>query len=619
MSIDKKKLKKIIEIATAILTVVFVGMSILAKKKKPSSIYEDATPQKNQFEGKRVILVENENDKENADGIRGHLEAIGETSYHPSFYERYIKRAIDVILSFGGIVILSPIFVVIALAIKIEDPGPVFFTQKRVGQNKQFFKLHKFRSMKMDTPHDVPTHQLENPEQYITKVGKFLRAHSLDELPQIWDIFVGNMSVIGPRPGLWNQDLLTAERDKYNANDVKPGLTGWAQIHGRDELEIPDKAKLDGEYVEKQSLGMDIKCFLGSIRVFGKDETVVEGGTGEIKKSTTVCRHYTDGKNDKEFIGHIGFGGPVEIDKKNHKKVLITGAGSYIGEMFETYATEHYPSNFTIDTLNMLDSAWREVDFSPYDIVYHVAGIAHADVGNVADEVKEKYYVINTDLAIAVAEKAKADDVKEFIFMSSMIVYGEAAPYGKRKVVDEHTVPDPDNFYGDSKLQADVGIRELASEEFKVLVLRPPMIYGRGSKGNYPTLAKLAKKLPVFPSVDNERSMLYIENLCEFLCQLMLVKEIEENSVVLMPQNAEWTRTSDMVREIAKVSGKRVRESRILNPVVLLGSKVPGKIGGLVNKAFGNSCYSHSISVYPGVKYQKVALWESIYETENDW
>lgn len=219
-----------------------------------------------------------------------------------------------------------------------------------MGQNKQFFKLHKFRSMKMDTPHDVPTHQLENPEQYITKVGKFLRAHSLDELPQIWDIFVGNMSVIGPRPGLWNQDLLTAERDKYNANDVKPGLTGWAQIHGRDELEIPDKAKLDGEYVEKQSLGMDIKCFLGSIRVFGKDETVVEGGTGEIKKSTTVCRHYTDGKNDKEFIGHIGFGGPVEIDKKNHKKVLITGAGSYIGEMFETYATEHYPSNFTIDT-----------------------------------------------------------------------------------------------------------------------------------------------------------------------------------------------------------------------------------------------------------------------------
>ncbi len=144
------------------------------------------------------------------------------------------------------------------------------------------FKLHKFRSMKMSTPHDKPTHMLENPEQYITRSGKFIRAHSLDELPQIWDIFIGNMSVIGPRPALWNQDWLTSERDKWGANDIKPGLTGWAQINGRDELEIPVKAKLDGEYTKKLSFGMDVKCFLGSLHVFGKDDSVVEGGTSKI-------------------------------------------------------------------------------------------------------------------------------------------------------------------------------------------------------------------------------------------------------------------------------------------------------------------------------------------------
>lgn len=621
MSIDKKKLKRFFAIVAAATGTAFIGMGILAKKKKSASIFEDDETQKNPFEGKRVILVENENDKENADGVRGHLEAVGETVYCPGFYEKRVKRAIDILLSFGGLVVLAPIFAAIALSIKIEDPGPVLFTQKRVGQNKRYFKLHKFRSMKMSTPHDVPTHQLKNPEQYITKVGKFLRVHSLDELPQIWDIFIGNMSVIGPRPGLWNQDLLTAERDKYGANDVKPGLTGWAQINGRDELEIPDKAKLDGEYVEKIGFGMDIKCFLGSVHVFGKkDESVVEGGTGKMKKGSSitsvVCRYCTAGKSDEELIGHIGFGEPVVVDRNAHKKILITGAGSYIGEMFESYVAEHYPGNFMIDTLDMLDPAWRETDFSAYDIVYHVAGIAHADVGNVSDETREKYYSVNTDLTIEVAKKAKADGVKEIIFMSSMIVYGESASYGEKKVVDEHTVPIPANFYGDSKLQADIGIRELADDNFRVLVLRPPMIYGKGSKGNYPTLANLAKKLPVFPGVDNERSMLYIENLCEFLCQVMLVDKMGSNSVVLIPQNAEWTRTSDMVQEIAKVSGKSVKELGILNLAVLLGSKMPGKIGRLVNKAFGNSYYTHSVSVYPGIEYQNVSLEESIWRTE---
>lgn len=290
--------KKLI-IATGIaLSTTFVGLAIVAKKKKAASVYENDLDQKNPMEGKTVVFIEDENDKENADGVKGHLEAIGESSHVPGIYEKYVKRGIDLVLSFGGLVALSPIMGVIALAIKIEDPGPVLFTQKRLGQNKKYFKLHKFRSMKMNTPHDVPTHMLDNPDQYITKVGKFIRAHSLDELTQIWDIFVGNMSVIGPRPGLWNQDLLTAERDKYGANDVKPGLTGWAQINGRDELEIPDKAKLDGEYVEKMGAMMDVKCFLGSVGVFAKDDSAVEGGTGEMKKKadSTVCRHYADGK-----------------------------------------------------------------------------------------------------------------------------------------------------------------------------------------------------------------------------------------------------------------------------------------------------------------------------------
>lgn len=614
MAIDKKKIKRFIGISVAAIGAAFVGMSILAKKKKKSSIYEDDKGQKNPFEGKKVVFIEDGNDKENADGVKGHLEVIGDAEYNPSFYEKHVKRAIDVGLSFGGLVVFSPVFAVIALAIKIEDPGPVLFTQKRVGQNKRYFKLHKFRSMKMNTPHDVPTHQLENPKQYITKVGKFLRAHSLDELPQIWDIFIGNMSVIGPRPGLWNQDLLTAERDRYGANDVKPGLTGWAQINGRDELEIPDKARLDGEYVKKIGLLMDIKCFFGSVGVFAKDDSVVEGGTGEMKK---VGRHYTDGKTSIELIGQIGFSKPINVDKTVVRKVLITGAGSYIGESFRSYAETHYTDNFKIDAVDMLDPNWRDTDFSQYDIVYHVAGIAHADVGSVDEATKEKYYAVNTDLAVEVCRIAKEAGVKEFIFMSSMIVYGESAGYGEKKVINRTTVPNPANFYGDSKLQADVAVRDFADANFNVIVLRPPMIYGRGGKGNYPMLAKLARKLPVFPDVDNERSMLYIENLCEFLCKIMLV-ECPDQAVVLIPQNGELTKTSEMVQEIAKVNGKKIRLLKMMKPAVVLGGKVPGKVGGLVNKAFGNMVYAKNVSQYEGIHYQRINLKNSIQRTEEN-
>jgi O-antigen biosynthesis protein WbqP len=200
-------------------------------------------------------------------------------------YKRFIKRLLDILLSFMGLVLGCWLYVIIAIAIFIDDPGPVFFTQKRVGKDKKYFKLLKFRTMKMTTPHDTPTHLLENPEQYITRVGRWLRLFSLDEILQLLNILKGDMSVIGPRPALWNQYDLIEERDKYGANDIRPGLSGWAQICGRDELEIEDKARLDGEYVQRMSFAFDCKCFFGTVFSVLRSDGVVEGGTGEIHKN----------------------------------------------------------------------------------------------------------------------------------------------------------------------------------------------------------------------------------------------------------------------------------------------------------------------------------------------
>lgn len=198
-------------------------------------------------------------------------------------YEHIFKRLIDIVLSGIGIIFLGIPMLVIAVAIKIDSPGPVLFSQKRVGIHKTHFNILKFRSMRIDTPHDAPTHELSDPKKWITKVGGFLRKTSLDELPQLFNIFSGEMSIIGPRPALWNQYDLIEERDKYGANDIKPGLTGWAQINGRDELEISVKAKLDGEYVERLSFVFDCKCFLGTVTSVLKADGVVEGGTGSLK------------------------------------------------------------------------------------------------------------------------------------------------------------------------------------------------------------------------------------------------------------------------------------------------------------------------------------------------
>lgn len=288
------------------------------------------------------------------------------------------------------------------------------------------------------------------------------------------------------------------------------------------------------------------------------------------------------------------------------KKILITGAGSFIGTTFEKYMSR-WPEKYQVDTVDMVDGSWREKSFVGYDSVYHVAGIAHSDVGNVSEERKAFYYKINTDLTIETAKKAKADGVKQFIFMSSAIVYGDSAPIGKKKRITRDTPVAPANFYGDSKVKAEEGILPLSDDRFKVCVLRPPMIYGPGSKGNYPVLAKFAQKLPMFPYVDNERSMLYVENLMEFV---RLMVENEESGI-FWPQNSEYVKTCDMVKAIATVHGKKVAVVKGFGWALNLMSHVTG----LVNKAFGNLSYDQELSRYKG-NYQVCSFEESIRRTE---
>lgn len=288
------------------------------------------------------------------------------------------------------------------------------------------------------------------------------------------------------------------------------------------------------------------------------------------------------------------------------KKILITGANSYIGVSFENYLKQ-WSDQYSVDTVDMIDGTWREKDFSSYDAVFHVAGIAHADTGHVSEERKAFYYKINTDLTVETAKKAKANGVKQFIFMSSAIIYGESAPIGKTKVINKDTVPSPANFYGDSKLQAENGILPLQDENFNVVVLRPPMIYGKGSKGNYPVLSKFARKLPVFPYVKNERSMLYIENLCEFI---RLMVENEEHGI-FHPQNDEYSNTSELVKMIAAVHGKKILAVKGFGWAL----KIMSHLTGLVNKAFGSMSYDMRISEYKE-NYRVCELKGSIERTE---
>ena len=283
------------------------------------------------------------------------------------------------------------------------------------------------------------------------------------------------------------------------------------------------------------------------------------------------------------------------------KRVLITGKNSYIGTSLKNWLMRE-PDKYKVDTVSTRDDSWKEKDFSQYDVVFHVAGIAHVSSD---PKMEELYYKVNRDLTIVTAEKAKVEGVKQFIFMSSIIVYGDSS--SSKRVIDRNTIPTPSNFYGNSKLQAEEGIKHLESDDFKIVVLRPPMIYGKGSKGNYPKLAKAAQKLPVFPNIDNERSMLHIDNLCEFIKLMIDNKE----SGLFFPQNKEYVKTSEMVKLIAEVHGKKIWMTRIFNPVLRLMFGI-----GIVNKVFGNLVYEQSMSDYDKVNYRIRTFEESIELTE---
>ncbi len=291
------------------------------------------------------------------------------------------------------------------------------------------------------------------------------------------------------------------------------------------------------------------------------------------------------------------------------KKVLITGANSYIGMSFEKYINENYPGEYQIDTIDMTDDSWRAQSFSGYDSVFHVAGIAHSDNGKISAEKEKIYYAVNTDLTAETAEKAKRDGVKQFIFMSSAIVYGESAPIGKTKIITIDTPVNPANCYGDSKVQAENKIRPLDDDVFRVVILRPPMIYGKGSRGNYPLLVKIALKTPIFPYVKNERSMLYIENLCEFVH--LIIKNDEKGT--FWPQNEEYSNTSELVKMIAEAHNRKM----YLMKGFALSLKGMSHLTGMITKAFGSMCYEKKMSNYRE-EYRKFSLEESIRKTEKE-
>jgi UDP-glucose 4-epimerase len=296
------------------------------------------------------------------------------------------------------------------------------------------------------------------------------------------------------------------------------------------------------------------------------------------------------------------------------KKILITGANSYVGTSFEKWM-QQYPE-YEIETIDMIDGAWHNKSFAGYHAILHVAGLAHADITNVSEKVKKKYYAVNCDMAIETARKAKEEGVQQFIFMSSMSVYGESAPVGKQRIITADTPTSPANFYGDSKVQAEKGLLELNSDNFKIVILRPPMVYGKGSKGNFPTLEKFAKTLPIFPAIKNERSMIFINNLCEFV-HLAIQREV---SGFFYPQNAEYITTSRMVEKIASEHRKRIWVTPIFNWCIYLLSRMPGQYGKLCNKAFGSLVYEKALSEGP-IKiseYQTVTFDESIRLTRID-
>lgn len=288
---------------------------------------------------------------------------------------------------------------------------------------------------------------------------------------------------------------------------------------------------------------------------------------------------------------------------QNTKRILITGVNSFIGKSFYEWLKQ-WGDKYEVDFISLRGEEWKKKDFSSYDVVLHVAGIAHVSAD---PKLRDHYFRINRDLTIEVAQKSKADRVKQFIFISSINVYGGSNSINTLRVINRDTIPQPTNFYGESKLQAEKGIISLNSESFKVVVLRPPMIYGKYSKGNYPILAKYAKLLPIVPDIQNQRSMLHIDNLCEFI--RLLINNDEDG--LFFPQNAEFIETTEMIRLIAMVHGKKIILTKVFNPLLrLLSRRVQ-----IINKAFGNLVYDKEISVYKE-EYCVRDLYQSIETTE---
>lgn len=503
--------------------------------------------------------------------------------------KRYItmKSLIDRWLSAFLIIMLSPLLIGLSITIKLTSKGPILFKQKRVGKDKKLFEIYKFRTMRIDTPKNVPTHMLTNPDQYITSVGKFLRKSSLDELPQLFNIWKGEMSFVGPRPALWNQYDLIKERDQYGANNILPGLTGWAQINGRDELAIEEKARLDGEYVERLSFFFDVKCFILTFVSVLRHEGVKEGSSDQSDIRV----------QDPNVVKHCDM-------KKN---ILITGKNSYIGLSVKSWLHEYMP-NAKVDFIDLRDEKWKKADFSQYDCVFHAAGIVHQENQTVTVERKKQYYDVNTKLTVLVARKAKESGVKQFIFMSSMSTYSGI----KETNIVKSTMPKASTLYGYSKLRAEEHLKQLMSPEFKVVIVKPPMIYGKGCKGNYQKLRKLALMTPLFPDIKNQRSMLYIDNLCEFIRLVIM----NEDNGTFYPQNATYVTTTDMVRQIAKENQHRICMVKGFGGLIQCFSSLSGRISSLTQKVFGNLTYDMSMSKYEKGNYQIVNFEESIRDSE---
>ena len=527
----KHTIRKII-LVSSVLTAIYSALKVIA--------YRTLEPES----------IDNDNPYRNPEAEIGKPKTI---------YEKKIKPILDQIVSFAGLVVLAPVLGIISLMVYLDDPGPVFFKQKRVGKDKHFFMLHKYRTMKVFTPHNTPTHQLLNPEQYLTRFGKFLRRTSLDELPQIWDIFRGKMSIIGPRPALFNQDDLVKYRERYGANNLYPGLTGWAQISGRDELEISKKAEIDGAYAVCLRTGSwkgfwgDMVCFFGTIYSVFCQTGIVEGGTGEIKKAEN----------------HLF----TETFPVKSKRILITGDGSYIGECVRKYLEAASSEYYNVDIKSTVGFIPEPSIFYGYDVVFNVAGVAHVSETN---ENRELYYKVNRDLAIAIARAAKKAGSEQFILLSSMAVYGMS-----EGCISKETVPYPNSAYGESKLAADEAIEKLADENFHVTILRPPMVYGRGCRGNYQALRKFAIKSPVFPACRNKRSMIFIGNLCEFVKRVIDMEE----SGLFFPQNEEYVNTTQMVESIARLNKKKIKKLHIFTPFLRV---VPISF---IKKVFGDLTY----------------------------